>query len=98
MQFFVFIDGHLPIARRVPYKRVYPRSKAGDTINASIPMHEEGCMPHAAGLSVWNLLEGTAKLPQSVTKNSPNDIFRVAFHWKCFVAERCLPRPMRRRG
>ena len=39
------IDGHFPIAWRVSYKRVYLRMKAGDAIDASIPMHEEGCMP-----------------------------------------------------
>ena len=44
------IDGHLPIAWRMPYKRVYPRLKAGDAIDASIPMHEEECMPQAAAL------------------------------------------------
>ena len=44
------IDGHLPIAWRVPYKRVYPRSKTGDAINASIPMHGEGCIPQVAAL------------------------------------------------
>ena len=44
------IDGHLPIVWRVPYKRVYPRLKAGDAIDASILMHGEGCMPQAAEL------------------------------------------------
>ena len=44
------IDGHFPIAWRVPYKRVHPRLKAGHAIDASIPMHEEGCMPQAAAL------------------------------------------------
>ena len=39
------IDGHLPSAWRVPYKRVYLRSKAGHAIDASILMHGEGCMP-----------------------------------------------------
>ena len=46
------IDGHLPIAWRVPYKRVYPRLKAGDAIDASTPMHKEGCMPQVAVLSM----------------------------------------------
>ena len=46
------MDGHLPIARRVPYKRLYPRLKAGDAIDASIPMHREGCMPQAAALKM----------------------------------------------
>ena len=44
------IDEHLPIAWRVPYKRVYPRLKVGDAIDASIPMHGEGRMPQAAVL------------------------------------------------
>ena len=49
------IDAHLPIVWRVPYKRVYPRLKEGDAIDASIPMHGEGCMPQAAALCmrVW---------------------------------------------
>ena len=34
---------------------VYPRSKAGDIIDASIPMHGEGCMPQVTALkiSLW---------------------------------------------
>ena len=122
------IDGHLPIAWRVPYKLVYPRLKAGKAINASIPMHGEGSMPQVAALrmslrvpvrnewtewmsaphdcdmcpsnvreepmdglslecgaeriGVWNLLGDTAKPPQSVTKNSLNDRFRMASHWE----------------
>ena len=44
------IDGHLFSAWRVLYKRVYPRLKAGDAIDASIPMHGEGCMPQATAL------------------------------------------------
>ena len=44
------IDGYLPIAWRVPYKRVYPSLKAGDAMNASIPQHKEGFMTHAAAL------------------------------------------------
>ena len=46
----VSIDGHLPIAYRTSYKRVYPRLKAGDAMDASILMHGEGCMPQAATL------------------------------------------------
>ena len=46
------IDGHLPIAWKVPYKRVYPRLKAGDPIDASIAIHGEGCMPQAAALKM----------------------------------------------
>ena len=41
---------HLPIAWRVPYKRVYRRFKAGDAIHVSIPIYGEGCMPQAAAL------------------------------------------------
>ena len=44
------IDWHLLSAWKVLYKRVYPRLKAGNAINASIPMHGEGCMPQAAAL------------------------------------------------
>ena len=49
------IDGHLPSAWRVLYKRVYRRLKAGDVIDTSIPLHGEGCMPQAAALrmSLW---------------------------------------------
>ena len=47
---------------------------------------------------VWNLLGGTAKRPQSVTKNSSNDRFRMTSHWECFVAEWWLPRNTSRRG
>ena len=46
------IDGHLPSAWRVPYKRVYPRLEARDAINTSISMHEEGRMPQTAALSM----------------------------------------------
>ena len=45
-------NGHLPSAWRVPYKRVYPRSKAGDTKYASILMHGNRCMPQAAALKM----------------------------------------------
>ena len=54
------IDGLLRITWSVPYKRVYPRLKARDAINASIPMHGEVCMPQVAALRislqvpVWN--------------------------------------------
>ena len=135
---------HLPIAWRVPYKRVYLRLKAGDAIDASIPMHGEECMPQAAALrmslwvparnewtewmsalherdmfssnvredsidglslewgkarsGVWNLLRDTAKTPKAVTKNSPNDGFRLASHWECSITEWCLPRPKKIRG
>ena len=138
------IDGHLSIAWKVPYKRVYPRLKVGDAIDASIPMHGEGRMPQAAALKmrlrmpaknewsewmsaphdcdmcpsnvreepidgpsvewgfertgVWKILGDDAKLPQSVTKNSPIDRFRMASHWECLGAKWCLPRPTRRRG
>ena len=55
------------------YKRIYSRLKAGDAIDASIPMHEEGCMPQAAALSmslpqgtgVGLLFEGTSVLNYS---------------------------------
>ena len=49
------IDGHLPSAWRVLYKRVYPTLKVGDATDASISMHGEGCMPQAAALrmSLW---------------------------------------------
>ena len=40
----------------------------------------------AERIGVWNLLGKTAKPPQSVTKNSPNDRFRIASHWEPFVA------------
>ena len=49
-------------------------------------------------IGVWNLLEDTAKPPQSVNKDCPNDRFRMASHWECFVAEWRLPRPTRKRG
>ena len=36
----------------MPYKWLYPRLKAGDAIDVSIPMHEEGCMLQAVALSM----------------------------------------------
>ena len=38
-------------------------------------------------IGLWNLLGDTIKPPQSVTKNSPNDRFRMASHWEYFVAQ-----------
>ena len=52
----------------------------------------------AERIAVWNLLGDTTKPPQSVTKNSPNDRFRMASHWEYFVAKWRLPRPTRRQG
>ena len=43
-------DGWRGLADDPRVMEVYPRLEAGDAIDASIPMHEEGCMPQAAAL------------------------------------------------
>ena len=55
----------------MPYKRVYPRLKAGDAIDASIPMHEEGCMPQTAALRMS--LRVAARNESTELMSAPHD-------------------------
>ena len=55
------------------------------------PMNGLSLVCCAQRIGVWNLLGDTAKPPESVTKNSPHDRFRMESHWEYFIAEWCLP-------
>ena len=85
------IDETLPSAWRVASKRVYPRLKAGDAIDASILMHWEGCMPQAASLKMKQTVSTSAVLvlasirPVNLLAEERKDTFQLRKELTCIT-------------
>ena len=95
------IDGHIPIVWRVPYKRVYPRLKTGDALNASIPMHGEGCMPRcgaenesASACEEWvNWMNVSTAWLWYVSFECERRTYRRSLSWMRLRANWCMESP-----